>query len=213
MRGILGAKYLVSFSSRSLKMREKYISLAQLVLLSLYIFWGKCAYYIIQKLKSKHTSLKKYWYKLSKTNIFFSRFEGTRGERNQIFRTKVMHLNAELDMENKFKADLNKKHNKAERKFREMEFQWEEERKSSGRLQVHIKLLNHCQNFSFKTRNCDEMYVMTVLAEGLKNLGVWRSFERTCFVSIYGKVWGYACTPRAPSCCKKRKKIPTKKLI
>ena len=26
---------------------------------------------------------------------------------------KVMHLNAELDMENKFKADLNKKHNKA----------------------------------------------------------------------------------------------------
>ena len=28
-------------------------------------------------------------YKLSKTNIFFSRFEGTRGERNQIFRTQV----------------------------------------------------------------------------------------------------------------------------
>ena len=26
-------------------------------------------------------------YKLSKTNIFFSRFEGTRGEKNQIFRT------------------------------------------------------------------------------------------------------------------------------
>ena len=34
----LGAKYLVSFSSRSLKTREKYV----LVLLRLYIFWGKC---------------------------------------------------------------------------------------------------------------------------------------------------------------------------
>ena len=77
-----------------------------------------------------------------------------RGGRKAIekLEAKVMHLNAELDMENKFKADLNKKHNKAERKFREMEFQWEEERKSSSRLQVRIKLLNHCQNFSFKTR-------------------------------------------------------------
>ena len=28
-------------------------------------------------------------YKLSKTNIFFSRFEGTRGEKTQIFRTLV----------------------------------------------------------------------------------------------------------------------------
>ena len=34
----LGVKYLGFFSSRSLKMREKYISFAQLVLLSLYIF-------------------------------------------------------------------------------------------------------------------------------------------------------------------------------
>ena len=34
----LGAKYLVFFSSCSLKTREKYISFAQLVLLSLYIF-------------------------------------------------------------------------------------------------------------------------------------------------------------------------------
>ena len=33
-----GAKYLGFFSSRSLKMREKYISFAQLVLLSMYIF-------------------------------------------------------------------------------------------------------------------------------------------------------------------------------
>ena len=34
----LGAKYLVFFSSRSLKKREKYISFAQLVLLILYVF-------------------------------------------------------------------------------------------------------------------------------------------------------------------------------
>ena len=34
----LGAKYLGVFSSRSLKTREKYISFALLVLLSLYIF-------------------------------------------------------------------------------------------------------------------------------------------------------------------------------
>ena len=36
----LGAKYLVSFSSGSHKTREKCISFAQLVLLSLYIFLG-----------------------------------------------------------------------------------------------------------------------------------------------------------------------------
>ena len=63
-------------------MREKYVSFAQSVLLSLYIFLGKgvsqsCFFgiivnFIIQKLKSKHTSLKK---------TFFSRFEGTRGEK------------------------------------------------------------------------------------------------------------------------------------
>ena len=34
----LGTEYLVSFSSRSLKTRGKYISFAQLVLLSLHIF-------------------------------------------------------------------------------------------------------------------------------------------------------------------------------
>ena len=34
----LGVKYLFSFSSRSLKTREIYISFTQLVLLSLYIF-------------------------------------------------------------------------------------------------------------------------------------------------------------------------------
>ena len=41
----IGAKYLVFFSSRSLKTWEKFISFAQLVLLSLYIFWGKCVYF------------------------------------------------------------------------------------------------------------------------------------------------------------------------
>ena len=45
---ISGAKYLfVCFSSRSLKTREKYISFAQLILLSLYIFWGKWVYFSI----------------------------------------------------------------------------------------------------------------------------------------------------------------------
>ena len=44
----LGAKYLISFfSSLSLKTREKIISFPQLVLLSLYIFWGKCLYFSI----------------------------------------------------------------------------------------------------------------------------------------------------------------------
>ena len=37
-KAFLGAKYLVFFSYFSLKTREKYISFAQLVLLSLYIF-------------------------------------------------------------------------------------------------------------------------------------------------------------------------------
>ena len=58
-----GTKYLGFFSSCSLKMRENYISFAQLFLLSLYSFCRKCVLlfnFIIQKLKSKHTSLKKY---------------------------------------------------------------------------------------------------------------------------------------------------------
>ena len=57
------------FSSRSRKTREKCISFDQFVLLSLYIFWGKniIVDFIIQKLKSKCTSLKKYtnWAKLT----------------------------------------------------------------------------------------------------------------------------------------------------
>ena len=38
----LGAKYLGFFSSRSLKTREKYISFAQLILLSLYFLMEVC---------------------------------------------------------------------------------------------------------------------------------------------------------------------------
>ena len=43
----LGAKHFGFFSSASLKRREKYIIFAQLVLLSLYIFLGKCVYFSI----------------------------------------------------------------------------------------------------------------------------------------------------------------------
>ena len=84
------------FSSRSLKTREKYISFVQFVYLLrkvclLFNFWminsqlchknHNCEFYH-PKLKSKQKI-----YKLNKTNIFFSRFEGTRGDKNQIFRT------------------------------------------------------------------------------------------------------------------------------
>ena len=63
-------------------MKEKYISFAQLVLLSLYNFWGKCVYFSIFKWWNSHLCQK-----LRKTDTFFSRFEGTRGEKTQIFRT------------------------------------------------------------------------------------------------------------------------------
>ena len=43
--------------------------------------------FIIQNLKSKHFPQK--IYKLSKTNIFFSRFEGTRGEKTKYFAPKT----------------------------------------------------------------------------------------------------------------------------
>ena len=79
----LGAKYLSFFSSRSLKMREKCISFAQWVLLSLYILWAKCVYLSI--FYNKIHNYKKI-YKLRKTNTFFSHFEGTRGGKNITFR-------------------------------------------------------------------------------------------------------------------------------
>jgi tricorn protease-like protein len=63
-----GAKYLGFFSSRSLKTREKSISFAQLV----YSLRKVCLLFnlILQKLKSKHTFLKKYsnWAKLTEQN-------------------------------------------------------------------------------------------------------------------------------------------------
>ena len=60
---VLGAKYLGFFSSRSLKTREKYISFAQFV----YFLREVCLLFnfIIKKLKSKHTSLKKYFSHIS----------------------------------------------------------------------------------------------------------------------------------------------------
>ena len=86
----LGAKYLV-FLLLSFPQNERKIIL---VFICLYIFWGKCVYFsifewyvvvfdiivnviIIQKLKSKHTSLKKYtnWAKLTeKKLIYFTLF-------------------------------------------------------------------------------------------------------------------------------------------
>ena len=60
-----GAKYLGVFSSRSLKTRVKYISFAQLVLFSLYIFEGSefTFQFLNDKIHNypkKTTSLKKY---------------------------------------------------------------------------------------------------------------------------------------------------------
>ena len=49
---------------------------------------------------------------------------------------QVRNLNEELDHEQRFKADLTKNLRKAERRYREMEFQFEEEKKLTDRLQV-----------------------------------------------------------------------------
>ena len=89
-----GAKYLVSFSSRSVKTSEKYISFAHLVLISLYSLLPmskkhSCEFYH-SKLKNKHTSLKKYtsWAKLTeqKWYIFLS-FWGIK----RIKKTNISH--------------------------------------------------------------------------------------------------------------------------
>jgi hypothetical protein len=53
-RGNKGAKYLFFSFSRSLKTREKYISFAQ------FVYFLRELNFIIQKLKDKHTFLKKY---------------------------------------------------------------------------------------------------------------------------------------------------------
>ena len=55
--------------------------------------------------------------------------------------SQVLNLHVELDQEQNFKSDLSKNLRKAERRFRECEFQLEEERKSAARLQVSTKKL------------------------------------------------------------------------
>ena len=49
---------------------------------------------------------------------------------------QVRNLNEELDTEQRFKADLTKNMRKSERRYREIEFQHEEEKKITERLQV-----------------------------------------------------------------------------
>ena len=66
--------------------REKNMS----VLFNLYIFWGKCFYFSISSFKNwKINIFPQKIYKLSKTNIFFSHFEGTRGEKTKYFAPKM----------------------------------------------------------------------------------------------------------------------------
>ncbi len=64
-----------------------------------------------------------------------------RGGRKAIekLEARLMHLNAELDMEQKLKSDLAKNCKKAERRWKEMEFHYQEEKKTSTRLQVQHK--------------------------------------------------------------------------
>ena len=77
-----GAKYLV-FSPLVPSKQEKNI----LVLLSLYFFDGSV--FTFQFLNDKIHNYVKKIYKLSKTNIFFSRFEGMRGEKTKYFAPKT----------------------------------------------------------------------------------------------------------------------------
>ena len=57
---------------------------------------------------------------------------------------QVRNLNEELDTEQRFKADLTKNMRKCERRYREIEFQHEEEKKITERLQVN------CIQFTLK---------------------------------------------------------------
>ena len=54
---------------------------------SLYTFWGKCGYFIIQKLKKPKQFPPKI-YKLSKAE--FSQFDRIRRDKKQIFRTQII---------------------------------------------------------------------------------------------------------------------------
>ena len=88
MEAVIGAEYLFFSPLVPSKQDKNILSFSQLVLLSLYIFWLKCVYvsifgwwecqvdfceFYLQKLKSKHTSLKKYtnWTKLNETTLVY----------------------------------------------------------------------------------------------------------------------------------------------
>ena len=77
---VLGAKYLVFSPLVPSKWDKKYISFAQLLYVQLYIYYLREV-----RLDTFHLLNGKMVYKLSKTNIFFFRFEGTRGEKTKYF--------------------------------------------------------------------------------------------------------------------------------
>ena len=52
-----------------------------------YVLFDIIVNFVIQKLKNKHTFLKKPQKVAKLSKAKFSRFEGTRGDKNQIFRT------------------------------------------------------------------------------------------------------------------------------
>ena len=57
-----------------------------------YVLFDIIVNFIIQKLKNKHTFLKKPQKVAKLSKAKFSHFEGTRGDKNQIFRTLVISL-------------------------------------------------------------------------------------------------------------------------
>ena len=88
------------FSSRSLKTREKYISFAQ----SVYFLRKVCLLFnfIIQKLKSKHISLKKSsnWAKLNEQNYYiFLSFWGNERRKNPKYFTPLTLASETEDVE------------------------------------------------------------------------------------------------------------------
>ena len=68
---------------------------------------------------------------------------------------QIRHLNAELDTEQRIKVDFNKNLRKAERKYREIEFQLEEEHKNCERMQVYF-LVSHWIILPFSCENKKE---------------------------------------------------------
>ena len=73
----------------TLKTKEKYISFAQLLYVQLYIYYlREVCLDTFQFLNGKMV------YKLNKTNIFFSHFERTRGEKPKYFAPKLPDIAA-----------------------------------------------------------------------------------------------------------------------